>query len=394
MITLNNNTAEMLRQRSQRFHDAVDFQKTDRIPNLACVVAWKILDAGYSFEEAFHDDRIMERCVRQFVERYSVDAISDPGAGSAYKLMDVFGTEGYFRAKGHRIDVTPFCLAEAQELPAYLENREEFLLRHLLPRKIPQWKSKTREDFRRALEEQAHMENYGSRITRVLQEEYGMPLLSSSQWGVPTPLIETLLHPVRGVRGLSCDLHRIPEQLDELIAAEDGKNLRAVIEQLDHGPAGHDYRFCFDLRTVIRTSCLLSRKQFERYYWRSMKPVFDACARNHKHILVMVEGSGAHIFDLFRDYPRGVITLMIEHDDPFALRRQLPNVAIAGGMPLLLLGHGTPRECVAHTKRLVQELATEGGYIFCQSNFMCYPNDARRENLLAVCDWLTNGTEV
>lgn len=379
-------------ERSQRFHDAIDFKKTDRVPNLACVVAWKILDAGYRFQDAFLDHSVMETCVRRFVERYPVDAISDPGAGAAYQLMQAFGSEGYYRLADYRIDVLPpFHLAEADELRRYFFDRDQFLFDTLLPRKFPNWSEKTVDDFQRALEAAAGIRAYASRITDVLHNTYGMPLLSSTKWGVPTPLIETLVNPVRGVRGLAMDLHRQPELLDELVAEIDGKNLQAVIDRIENGPDGHDLDHCFDLRTVIRSSCVLSRTQFERYYWRSMKPVFDACARHHKHILVMIEGPGAHIFDLFASYPKGVITLMIEHDDPFALRRKLPNAAIAGGMPLLMLGHADRKTCVDRARKLVDALAAEGGYIFCESNFMCYPNDAQSENLKAVCDFIVSG---
>lgn len=387
-------TAECLRRtRSQRFHDAIDFKKTDRVPNLACVVSWKILDAGYRFQDAFYDHNIMEKCVRHFVEHYQVDAISDPGSGCTYQLMQAFGEDGYFRLGNHRIDVEPFSLAEAEELKRYCRDRDHFLFDTLLPRKFPDWSGKTVDDFQRALRAAGEIQAYAGRISSILNNEYGMPLLSSTMWGTPTPLVENLIHPVRGVRGLSMDIHRMPEVLDELIDEVDSTELQAVIRRLETGPQGHDFSCCFDMRTVIRSSSVLSRKQFERFYWQSMKPVFDACAKYHKHILVMIEGPGAHIYDLFSDYPKGIITMMVEHDDPIALRQQLPNVAIAGGMPLTLLGYADKNACVARARELVETLASEGGYIFCENNFMCYPNDARAENLKAVCDFLANGGE-
>lgn len=379
---------ELRRQRSQRFHDAIDFRKPDRTPNLGCVVAWKILDAGYRFQDAFFDYSIMEQSVRKFVETYPVDAISDPGAGSAYKMMKAFGAEGFFRCEDHCINVHRFSLAGPEDWDRYLEDKAVYAWEKVLPEKIENWNTKTVEDFQRAYDAMQENKRYAQRITYVLQEEYGMPMLSSSRWGVPIPFVESLVHPLRNIGNLSMDIRRCPEKVEETIARADAVSLPPIIHKLKNGPAGHDYDHCFDIRTVIRSSCMLSTQQFERFYWKSMKPVFDACAESGKHMLVMVEGPGEHIYEFFQDYPKGVFALLIEHGDLQEARRKLPNVALAGGMSLEELGYGTPESCVATAKHLVDTLGQDGGYIFCESNFMCYPNDAKPENLKAVCDFL------
>ena len=72
------------------------------------------------------------------------------------------------------------------------------------------------------------------------------------------------------------------------------------------------------------------------------------------------------------------------------IRKALPNVAIMGGMTTDLLSNGTPEDCVAYAKRLCDELGRDGGFIFSENKMLSYRNDAKSENMLAVCDFVSS----
>ena len=61
-----------------------------------------------------------------------------------------------------------------------------------------------------------------------------------------------------------------------------------------------------------------------------------------------------------------------------------------GGMTTDLLSNGTPEECVAYAKRLCGELGRDGGFIFSEGKMLSYRNDAKRENMKAVCEFVNN----
>ena len=96
----------------------------------------------------------------------------------------------------------------------------------------------------------------------------------------------------------------------------------------------------------------------------------------------------AAMCEYLKDYPKGIITMHPEQDDVFELRKELPNCAILGGMPVSLLGNGTVKECVDYTKRLCDELGHDGGFILCQDKMVSFRNDAKPENVKAVCDFV------
>ena len=135
---------------------------------------------------------------------------------------------------------------------------------------------------------------------------------------------------------------------------------------------------------------IMNTKQFERFYWPSLKKLLDAYAEKGMNVRIFCEGSMARVLDYFKDYPKGVLTFHLEQDDPFEVREKLPNVCIMGGMTTEMLSNATAEECVAHTKRLCDELGAEGGFIYSENKMLSYRNDAKAENMAAVSEFLKN----
>ena len=46
---------ELKQHRIQLFRDCAAWRKPERVPFLANIVTWKIIDSGYKFSEALHD---------------------------------------------------------------------------------------------------------------------------------------------------------------------------------------------------------------------------------------------------------------------------------------------------------------------------------------------------
>ena len=59
-------------------------------------------------------------------------------------------------------------------------------------------------------------------------------------------------------------------------------------------------------------------------------------------------------------------------------------ICLVGGLDVDLLGYGTPDECVAQAKAVIDACAPGGGFILGGGKALLSPNDARPENLHAV----------
>lgn len=61
-----------------------------------------------------------------------------------------------------------------------------------------------------------------------------------------------------------------------------------------------------------------------------------------------------------------------------------------GGLDTEMLSTATPEECIAHTKKLCDELGRQGGFILSEGKMLSYKNDAKADNLKAICDFVSN----
>ena len=80
--------------------------------------------------------------------------------------------------------------------------------------------------------------------------------------------------------------------------------------------------------------------------------------------------------------------MMVEEDDIFEIRRKYPNICLIGGIDVNLLGSGTPEECVASVKKVIDEIGRDGGLILSPNKMISYANDCCAENLKAICDFV------
>ena len=56
-----------------------------------------------------------------------------------------------------------------------------------------------------------------------------------------------------------------------------------------------------------------------------------------------------------------------------------------------MLGRGTPQDCIDRLEYLYDAMdAKNGGFILTTDKFISYRNDAKPENLKAVCDFVTS----
>ena len=78
--------------------------------------------------------------------------------------------------------------------------------------------------------------------------------------------------------------------------------------------------------------------------------------------------------------------MQVEMDDIYELRKLYPNIALWGGLPVDLLGNGTPEQCVDAAKKAINELGE--GFVLMPNKMLSYKYDCRPENLKAVSEYV------
>lgn len=381
---------QLQQSRIQLFRDAANFKKVERIPHLSSAVTWKVFDAGHTLDEAMTNFDVMEQCVRHFLDTYPVDAMLDIGIRNQFNVTEAFGPGGYYYYTEEVVGIHDHAHCTLDTLGEYLENPEKYVWERVLPKKYgDDWNNKTLDVWKKTFKEYMAYTKYILHMGSVTGKEYGIPSMAPNnpmkgaiQFG-----IEELEANLLGIKELSMAMRRGPAILDDFIQKWDAQHIDPIIDSIRKGK-GPNYKYCFDASVMMLAHNIMNAKQFERFYWPSLKRLLDAYAEKGMNVRIFAEGSIGRYTDYFKDYPKGTLTFHLEQDDPFEFREKLPNAAIMGGMTTEMLSNASADECVAHTKRLCDELGKDGGFIFSENKMLSYRNDAKPENMKAVCEFL------
>ena len=382
-------TKELTANRIQLFRDAANFKKPERIPHLSAAVTWKVFDAGHTLNEAMTNFDVMEECVRHFLETYPVDAMLDIGIRNQFNVTEAFGPGGYYYYTEDVVGIRDHAHCTLDTLDEYLENPEKYIWEKVLPNKYgEEWNKKTLDVWKKTFKEYMNYTSFIFRMNGVMKE-FGIPSMAPNNpmSGTISFGIEELEANLLGIKQLSIAMRRGPDKIENFIRKWDAEHIDPLVDKIMNGK-GPNYKYCFDASVMMLAHNIMNQKQFERFYWPSLKKLLDAYAAKGMNVRVFCEGSIGRYLDYFKDFPKGTLTFHLEQDDPFEGREKLPNVAIMGGMTTEMLANATPEECVAHTKRLCDELGKEGGFIFSENKMLSYRNDANSKNMKAVCDFL------
>lgn len=369
---------KLYNEKLQLFRDNVSMKHTDRIPYLSNAFTWKVFDSEFSLPEAVRDSAKMEKAVCGFHERYHFDAYMDIGARNPVRVLDALGSS-YYEITDAGLNVVDHVLMEPEEYTEYAKNPDLFGWTKLMKRKFPDVKGK---HIEAALMEFLGHANFTGQIGKKFVEEYECPSVYGGA-NVVIPPYEYFFQTTRGIRNMGRDARKYKEQLIEAINAQLEKN---VLPGLKYALSQDSSMYVCDTYMAIIGYGILSEKQFGEIYWPTVKTVLDLLDKADKTMYVFCEGEMLRYADYFQDIPKGRIVLHVENDDIFEVRKRLPGLCLAGGMKVELLGNGTPQECVDYAKKLIDELGD--GYIFSENKMLSFKNDCKRENLLAVREFV------
>ncbi len=374
---------EMLKERLDLFRNTVRGGETHRVPPSSNFWTWKVLDSDLNLTlmQANEDLSLMEKAVREFHERYHFDTYEDLGTRNMFHISNPLGNPGYvIDDEAGTINAPDWCLMEDDEYDEIIENPVMFGWTKIMPRKF---KSFSYDQYRGAVQGFLEYNAYSENIQKIFIEEYGCP---QEKNGLHMSPVEDLFSwGLRGFRAFSKDMRRQPDKIDAYI----GANEPMLLGQVEASLTNKNPNAIYDVYSVMLAHSCMNAKQFERFYYITLKKILDMVEKYDGLYMLFCEASYLQIKDFFKDFPDGHLAVTIEQDDIMELRRECPNITITGGMPVELLGNGTPEQCVDYAKKLIDSL---GGshFVLSQNKMMSFRNDCRRENLLAVQDYALN----
>ncbi|MBM3998651.1 MAG: hypothetical protein FJ297_03740 [Planctomycetes bacterium] len=218
---------------------------------------------------------------------------------------------------------------------------------------------------------------FGGQIER-LREECGTV---SAIAGILKAPFDIIADKFRGYLGLTMDLFERPEKVMAAVKAMMPHMLHIALSTAD--PAKQ-----VPITIWMHRGCVpfISPKQFDEYFWPTLKPIIEEIWGHGHQTLFYAEGKWKHHWGRFRELPEGSIIYHCDRDDVFEAHAALGDrFAISGGIPNFLLSFGTPDQVREYCRKVIDVVAADGGYIMDAGAIM--QNDTSIENIKAMTEF-------
>jgi hypothetical protein len=128
----------------------------------------------------------------------------------------------------------------------------------------------------------------------------------------------------------------------------------------------------------------MSQAQFEKFYWPTLKRVFEGIVEAGGVPVPFAEGGYNQRMDYMNEMPKGAVAWMIDRSDMKELKKKVGgNCCLIGNVPSSILHAGTPADVDKLVKELIDDAATGGGYMLATGTVT---DEARPEMIKAMIE--------
>ncbi|MBN2241660.1 MAG: hypothetical protein JW793_03140 [Acidobacteria bacterium] len=396
------------RQRVQRLIDAYSVDIPDRVPVSLPVANWPAYLAGTDTHTVMYDYDKLKQAWRQFYDKFETDTMISPGMvlpGKVYDLLDY----RLYSWPGHNLpeSATGIQFVEGEymkeeEYGLLISDPSDFWLRVYIPRVFGAFEPFRllspltsiiegpagwfmpfmRPDMRAAAQ---RLIDVGKELARWAQAIGEFNLWAMAE-GYPAGRMvfakapfDTIGDTLRGTKGIIRDMFRRPEQLLEAIDVVTDFTIRQTVEQAN---------------SVKATSALfplhkgadgfMSPKQFEKFYWPSLKKVAEGLIKEGIRPDLFAEGSYTTRLETVNEFSKGEVAWIFDRTDMAAAKNILGKTCcLSGNVPTSLMVTGNYKETKEYCRKLIEICAPGGGFILAGG---AHCDQGNPENLRAMMD--------
>ena len=184
---------------------------------------------------------------------------------------------------------------------------------------------------------------------------------------------------LRGTTGVIMDMYRQPEKL---LAAIEAITPIVIQHSIDTCNATGGVMVHFPLHKGDDT--FMSDKQFEKFYWPSLKKYADALIAEGIMPNMFAEGKYSRRLNYISDFPKGWVHWIFDQTD-MAKAKQLvgSNCSISGNIPTSVMCTGKPKDVKEYCRKLIETCAPGGGYMLAGG---ASGTETTTENLKAIME--------
>ncbi len=382
---------EAYRERVQRLQDALLMKEPDRVPVSAMGGNYALYYGGTTLHKAMYDPHELCRAWMKFFHDFKdcSDTFGGPGIYSArvFELIDY----KMYKWPGHGLgkDVPMFQFVENEymnedEYDDFLRDPSDFALRKFMPRVVgamapltglvpfnsimgmgsavgfvaPYAQEEIRNAFQAIFDAGIEMAKWGETVGACSREirAAGFPAMPSASVLAPFDSIADIL---RGTSGASKDMYRQPEKLHEAMEKISEISIREAIKTANAFGA-----VAIGMPLHKGDDVFMSDKQFETFYWPSLKKVILAFIEEGLMVRPVAEGKYERRLEMIQDVPKGWVHWTFDETDMTRAKKAVGHVSsISGIIPYSLMLTGSVDDVREYARKLVEVCGEGGGFI-------------------------------
>ncbi len=384
---------ELCREREKRINEAIQLKVPDRVPFFLPSGLFPAKYVGMTYEEAFYDPEKWFSAHKKVNQDFESDLYWNPRfgiltSGQAFEAVDFKQLKwpGHGVSPEHSFQFVEGEYMKPEEYDAFLDDPSDYAFRTYLPRvcgtlaplaMLPPLKSmllgyaavgltailaipdiaKAFESLYRAGLEAAKWDAASTRFHDEMADLGFPPLAGDAAVSLaPFDLVSDFL---RGMRGTMLDMYRRPEQLLQAIEKVEPLVINAAL-------AGAHMSGIPRVFIPLHRGAdgFMSNEQFETFYWPGLKKLLMSLINAGLTPCPIFEGCYDSRLPYLKELPKGKIFGMFDATDVFQAKGIIGDrICIVGNLPLSLLQTGTLDQIRDYSKRLIEEVGRDGGFI-------------------------------
>ena len=393
-----------------RFMKAFLCEEPDRVPVMVPAGNFPIRYAGLSLKQLMYDHTLIRPTWTKFMNDFydDMDDFLGPAGISCGRMLDILDYKS-FKWPGHGLpedagyqQYVETVLMHEDEYDALLKDPSDFGFRVLTPRVVgslevlkdfpplsslmgmpimlayPFARQEVRTAFKKLIEAGEELEKFQVQLMTVNRDAVaaGFPM---SMGGLALAPFDMIADHLRGTQGSSIDMYRHPEKLLEATDMILEQMIQRTIVSVN---AMGVFTVNFPLHKGDDT--FMSNKQFEKFYWPSLKKLILALIDEGIMVSLFCEGRYNNRLEYIGDFPKGWVTWQFDQTDMAKAKRMIgENCCIVGNVPSSLLAFGAVKDVKEYCRKLIENCAPGGGYVLTGGTAV---TEAKPENLRAFME--------
>ena len=397
--------------RVTRFIKAIKLEEPDRVPVMLPSGYFPAIYGGYSLKEVMYDYQKMADAWRKFNRDFQPDSFTSPGLVYPGRVIEMIGHKLH-KWPGHGLpdNAQMYQFVEGvymkpNEYDDFMENFSDYWMRVFLPRTagalepfqyLPGfnpvltnplgWVASfanpgVQKAFETLIECGKEITKWQQAVGEVNREALadGLPSFGGGMGGAP---FDNLSDVLRGTTGIVMDMYRQPGKIKEAM-----QRLVPIVIKRSVQMADMSLSPIISMPLHKGENSFMSGKQFEEFYWPSLKQVLLGMIAEGLVPMPFAEGNYEPRLDYIKDMPKSGVVWYFEVMDMAKAKEKLDGVAcISGNVPSSLIVTSTPTIVKEACRKLIETCGKGGGYMLAGASGVSNCNPANLHAMMEAAE--------